>query len=51
MFTFSAVIVDPMHESDEVPVKIGMSRRYPSECNVVDMNVVVVVRIPKTSEM
>ena len=45
VFTFSAVVLDPMHEADEVPVRIGMSRPSPVEWGPSEVNVVV-VRMP-----
>ena len=50
VFTFNAVVLDPMHEADEVPVRIGMSRHPLDKWYLSDVNVVV-VRIPKMSEM
>ena len=50
VFTFNAVVLDPMHEADEVPVRVGMSRHPLDKWYLSDVNVVV-VRIPKMSEL
>ena len=50
MFTFTAVVLDPMHEVDQVPVMIGMSHHSPDEWQMSDVNVVV-VRMLKMSEV